>query len=55
MTARRTTTILVAAAVLAGALGLAPTTAGGQTATCEEPYAPVAFAESYPAQVSCQF
>jgi hypothetical protein len=50
VTARRTTTILGAAAVLAGAFALAPTTAGGQTAPCEEPYSPVAFAEVYPAQ-----
>lgn len=47
---RRTFTLLAAAAVLTGALALSPTTAGGQTATCEQPYAPVAFAESYPAQ-----
>lgn len=50
MTARRTTTILASAAVLAGALVLHPTTAGGQAAPCEAPYSPVAFAEVYPAQ-----
>jgi hypothetical protein len=50
MTARRTTTLLASAAIVAGALALAPTTAGGQTAGCDQPYAPVAFAELYPAQ-----
>jgi hypothetical protein len=49
MNLRRTTLILATAALAAGGLALVPTTASGQTA-CDEPYAPVAFAESYPAQ-----
>ncbi|HMJ75001.1 MAG TPA: hypothetical protein VK507_03460 [Iamia sp.] len=50
MTTRRTTTLLASAAIVAGALALVPTTAGGQTPSCDQPYAPVAFAELYPAQ-----
>lgn len=38
------------AGLCAGIVSLSPTTAGGQAAACEQPYAPVAFAESYPAQ-----
>ncbi len=36
--------------MLTGAIALAPTTAGGQTSPCAEPYSPVAFTELYPAQ-----
>lgn len=39
---RRNTTLVGAAAVCVGALALLPTTAGGQTETCDQPYAPVA-------------
>jgi len=48
MTARRTTTLLASAAIVAGALALVPTTAGGQTAPCEQPYSPVAFVGTPP-------
>ncbi len=43
---RRTITLLAAAALVAGALALTPTSAGGQTAGCDEPYSPVAFSGS---------
>lgn len=50
MTARRIIPALAATALGAATLVLIPTTAGGQSAGCSQPYSPVAFANAYPAQ-----